>query len=199
MRTFKENSYDIVKLFINQIGIAIFSLFLLIAVGAAFENNDTLFGTFKIAVSVFAVIFYAVIVYYMFWEVGAKDAIRVAGGRAEFKPFKATFISAWANIPNLFVSGLCIILLCVYSVSSSEAVLDGFRILFLVCSWLMDMYLGIIQTIAPEAVAEPFAFNSYIVQSVLYFVIPSVVSCAVVNFGYFMGYNEKRIFSISKK
>ena len=32
MRFFKSNSYDIVKLYINQIGISIFSLFLYFAV-----------------------------------------------------------------------------------------------------------------------------------------------------------------------
>lgn len=39
MKIFKENSYDIVKLYVNQIGIMIFSMLLYTAVGS-FENES---------------------------------------------------------------------------------------------------------------------------------------------------------------
>ena len=56
MKFLKENSYDIVKLFINQIGIAIFSTVLYTAVGDI--EDVALRSGIRIAISAFAMLFY---------------------------------------------------------------------------------------------------------------------------------------------
>ena len=61
MKFFRENSYDIVKLFINQIGITIFSFMLYTAV--AMIDNDSLFLKINVFVSVFAIAFYFSLLY----------------------------------------------------------------------------------------------------------------------------------------
>ena len=81
MKIFKENSYDVVKLYVNQLGIMIFSMLLYTAVGA-FEN-EKLSLALSIFVSVFSICFYLVLIYYAIWEIGAKDKIRIDGGRME--------------------------------------------------------------------------------------------------------------------
>ena len=81
MKLFKENSYDIVRLYVNQLGIMIFSLLLYTAVGSF--SNETLSFWLSVFVSVFSVAFYLVLVYYVVWEIGAKDKIRIDGGRME--------------------------------------------------------------------------------------------------------------------
>ena len=56
MKFFKDNSYDIIKLYINQIGIAIFSLVLYTAIG--FLEDAGLNLKLRVVLSVFATLFY---------------------------------------------------------------------------------------------------------------------------------------------
>lgn len=67
----KERSYDIVKLFVNQIAISIFGTALSLA--TAGENRDAL----RIGTSVFSILFYLFIIYVMMWELGAKDSHKI--------------------------------------------------------------------------------------------------------------------------
>ena len=67
----KERSYEIVKLFVNQIVLSIFGTALTLA--AAGENQAGL----RIGSSVFAILFYLFIIYFMMWELGAKDSHKI--------------------------------------------------------------------------------------------------------------------------
>ena len=67
----KERSYEIVKLFVNQIVLSIFGTALTLA--AAGENQASL----RIGSSVFAILFYLFIIYFMMWELGAKDSHKI--------------------------------------------------------------------------------------------------------------------------
>jgi hypothetical protein len=160
------------------------------AIGGAFEKNESLQDTFKLAVSVFAVLFYCVIVYCMFWDLGAKDAIKIAGGRAEYRPFKAAIIALWASIPNIILGSGTLVFAIINNFSSTETVKSLLGTFLVLCTWVMDMYLGVIQTIAP---------NSAMFQSVLYLIIPTLVCVSTVQFGYFMGLKERKIFSLNTK
>ena len=51
MKTFKENSYDIVRLYVNQLGIMIFSMLLYTAVGSF--GDEKLSSALSIFVSVY--------------------------------------------------------------------------------------------------------------------------------------------------
>ena len=53
MKFFKENSYDVVRLFINQVGITIFSMIIYTAVGMVNIDSVARLGI-KVAISVFA-------------------------------------------------------------------------------------------------------------------------------------------------
>ena len=93
MKIFKENSYDIVRLYVNQLGIMIFTMLLVFAGG----QNTTL----GIIISLFSTVFYLVLIYYVVWEIGAKDKIRIEGGKAEPCKYKGLVMGLWANVPNL--------------------------------------------------------------------------------------------------
>ena len=67
MRFFKENSYDIVRLYINQIGISIFSMVLYTAVGTIELSSKLL----DVGLSVFLLGFYFTLIYTASWEYGA--------------------------------------------------------------------------------------------------------------------------------
>ena len=71
MKFLKENSYDILRLYINQIGITIFSLVLYFSVGML--DDKVLSLRLKIAISVFAMLFFFALLYTAAWDWGAKD------------------------------------------------------------------------------------------------------------------------------
>ena len=83
MRFLKENSYDIVRLYINQIGMTIFSLVLYFSVTSLGDNPDSaaLYVKLKIGISIFAILFFFALLYTAAWDWGANDKIRIDSGK----------------------------------------------------------------------------------------------------------------------
>jgi hypothetical protein len=85
-------------MFLNQFGIALLGLVLALAFGMA-ENY-----TWQVVSSVFAVLFYLFLIYYMTWEVGARDGIRIEHGRMQSRPLTGLYMSLLANTPNFILA-----------------------------------------------------------------------------------------------
>ena len=190
MKFLKQNSYDIVKLFVNQMGIMIFSLVLYTAVSIDGIGAD-LHLTLKILVSVFATLFYFALIYTAAWDMGAKDIIRIEGGRAERVPFKGGILSLVANFPNFILTAVAlIVVLC----SDAELAVDlpgAFATLNLIFRFLLSMYTGIIQGIfdfLPAASSVKFLY-----ETVGFLVLP-LLSVGVTQLGYAFGMRGIRIF-----
>ena len=130
MKFFKENSYDILRLYINQIGITIFSLLLYFSVASI--EDKTLGLRLKIAISVFAILFYFALLYTAAWDWGAKDKIRIDAGRLECKKYKGALMSLIANIPNFILAAGCVITMAVVIKTDSEAALAANQIFNLI-------------------------------------------------------------------
>ena len=128
MTIFKENSYDIVRLYINQIGIMIFSLFLYSAI--ADIEDEALFGTLRILVSVLYILFYFVLVYNIVWEIGAKDKIKAESGKYTYNTFKGAIISAFANVPNFVLALLSFIFFGCYKLFEGKWMIDTAGVVF---------------------------------------------------------------------
>ena len=94
----KENSYSMVKMFVNQIGMPVFGTMLALATA----GNPTLL----LCSSIFAILFYLFLLYSVGWEIGAKDKIRIDGGRMTEFPAKGFLIALGANLPNLLLAVL---------------------------------------------------------------------------------------------
>ncbi len=92
----KEHSYNMVKLFLNQIGMTVFGTMLALAL----SRHESLL----IASGVFSVIFFLALNYSVLWEIGAKDKIRIDGGRLKPMPYKGAILSAGANLPNIILT-----------------------------------------------------------------------------------------------
>ena len=189
MKFFKENSYDVIRLFINQIGIAIFSMIIYTAVAMVDINSKASLGI-KVAVSAFAMLFYFSLLYTVAWDWGAKDKIRIDGGRLEPIKLKGARIALLANIPNFvlsFVSALTwgLHVLGVKGVQGVSALFNTFTRL------LMSMYLGLLQGafVWLSEKGDVYQFG----QAVGYFFIP-ILAIAVTQFGYSFGLKEKKIF-----
>ena len=126
----KENSYDIVKMFINQIGMTIFGLIVAMATVSLSSKMELAKGERwpLLLGSVFGVLFYLFLLGYMTSEIGAKDGIRIEGKRMKFMPFKGLFMSLIANSVNLLLAVLAIVgKACVTNVSffSSDSVTEA--------------------------------------------------------------------------
>lgn len=191
MRFFHENADSIVKLYINQIGVAIFSMFIYTAAGAiSVEGVTSLF--IKIGISAFAVFFYFALLYTVMWEIGAKDKIRIEGGRMEEKKSKGILLGLYANMPNFVFIGLALVLLGIYTLTGANALYTIFLLLNGLFRIFVSMYLGIIQGLTDSLTGN----TDFLVETVLYLVF-SFVSALVIHFSYLMGLKEKRFFTRS--
>ena len=195
MKFFKENSYDIVRLLINQIGITIFSMILYTAVGMVNLEASTKLGI-NIALSVFAILFYFALLYTVAWDWGAKDKIRIDSGRMEPIKFKGAKMAAIANIPNFVLTFICVATFAVYLIADNEVCYTISVILNTIIRLLMSMYLGLLQGTFSALRSNTDMF--YFAQAIGYFIIP-VFGIAVTELGYFLGIKEKKIFSSKPK
>ena len=217
MRFFKENSESIIKLYINQIGIAIFAMFLYTAAGALSEKiTDSL--AMKILISVFSVAFYFVLVYNVAWEIGAKDKIRIDGKRATSRmrgetdttdadqdnsqsanPYKKTekkgiLLGIFANVPNFVIVGISIILSALYIATEAEVLKTIFAILNFLFRFFLSMYLGVIQGMTASIADENTMF---LIQTVLFFAF-SALAAVITHVSYVLGLKDFRFFATPK-
>ncbi len=192
MKFLKENSYDIVRLYVNQLGITIFSMALYTAVGTHGSKMSI-----KLIMSILATLFYLSLIYNYVWEYGAKDRIRVDGGKASKQTFKGLFMGLIANVPNFILSGLSIIFVSVTLLGGPEIFKALFAIVYMILRLHTAMYLGIIQGMTPNEVIPDVAnYPDCLLESILFFVLP-FLSVAVSHLAYTLGYKEIKIFSNS--
>ena len=194
MKFFKDNSYDIVKLFVNQVGITIFSLVLYTAVG--FIEDEALFDKVTVGVSVFSILFYFSLLYMATWDLGAKDIIRIEGGKDTRVAFKGGLMSLIANVPNFVLSLGCIISMGIFLMTSLDGAYTVFGVFNLLLRFVNSMYLGLISAIFSFAEADQNLY--FLWQSVGYLFFP-LLSVAVTHLGYEAGIRNFRIFGFVDK
>lgn len=193
MRFFKKNSYDIVRLFIDQGGIAIMAFMLYTAVGMIDDNSLTL--EIRLLISMFSILFYSVILYSTAWDIGAKDRLHVNAGREEAHQNKGLLLAVFANVPNFVITLISVILVGVYLLGGASGFYTAFGFLNLVFRFFLGMYLGLIQAIF--SFFEANSPLSYLWQTVGFFFAP-VFALFATGFGYRMGLGGKKIFSSKK-
>lgn len=174
----------ITKMIVNQIGMIIFGL----VISMATTQNDQLF----LVGSIFSVCFYCFLEYTVAWDLGARDKIRLDGGRTNYTPFKGAFISLAANTLNILLGILTVIgyfMLCdnlVHEAGCCASSLYG--VSANIARLIQPIYIGIIQTFSPY---NPIIF--------LLIPIPAIVFSFL---GYFVAIKGKSIsgmLGISRK
>lgn len=191
MKFFKENSYDIVRLLINQLGITIFSLVLYTAAG--FIEDEALNLKVRIILSVFATVFYFALLYTVCWDYGAKDKIRIDGGKYSATKFKGLIMSLISSIPTLILAFICVLSLIIYIAGGPEAFYTVFGIVNLLLRFISSMYLGILQGVFSGL---SYDMNlKFLWESVGYFVMP-FIAALICHLGYFLGRRETKLLSI---
>lgn len=211
MRFIKENFHNIVKLFINQIGVAIFAFFLYTAVGMI--EDASIKTTLNIVVSLLSILFFCFLLYTVAWEWGAKDKIRIDGGRLKEFKAKGALISLYANVINFFAALVSFVSILIFMLSQptkwlfdpslSIAIVDvpanfalelhsAFNILVRALSLA---YNGLVRGIFSGGTN---AFLIFLFETACFFVLP-LLSVLATHFGYIMGLKEKKIFPSSPK
>lgn len=200
MRFLKENSYDVVKLFINQIGIAIFSMALYSAVSIAWPGDGGMSSWAQVIISVFAILFYLVLIYTAMWEIGAKDKIKVDGGRMKQFNLKGILMGLLANVPNFLLCGLAALFMGIYLINGVEWLKGVFAILNLIFGFIESMYLGVVINIFPiaEGATAHAADIVYFNRTLAYLIMP-MLTVGVTGLGYWLGFKEFRVFSLANR
>lgn len=194
MKFLKENSYDIVRLYINQIGITIFSLILYFAASMSEDEGTSLL--ISLLISIFATGFYIVLIYSASWDYGAKDRIRVDAGRMKAIRHKGLYLALFANLPNFLLILLSLLGKGFYLLGLGA----GFETLFVVSNLILrfcaSSYLGILRGVfASLADAEDLY---YLLQTVGYLAL-TVLPCLAAEIGYRLGFRNCRLFSETGK
>lgn len=170
----KDNSKIISKLILNQIGAAILG----ITLTSAAVRSDTLF----VWMSIFASVFYWVLLYSAIWEEGGKERIRIDGGRAPMKPLRGLWVSLIANIPNIILA-LLIIIGHYFGVKGGAFEFEWAGNIKVIgrsiAIFYEGMYTGLVNTYSPN---NPFGY--------LFIILPGLVVSTV---GYVTGVNNFRL------
>ena len=190
MRFLKENSYDIIRLYINQIGITIFSLVLYFSITSLADNpdNSDMYLKVKVGISIFATIFFYALLYTAAWDWGANDKIRIDAGKIKKNIVKGALMAAIANSFNFILAGGCVISELIYT--NGEGLISQFFRPFLL--FTNAMYIGVIQWICSGI------SNTILSESIAYLIFP-LFAIAVTACGYIFGMKYIKIFPSANK
>ena len=174
---FRQYSYSVIKMFVNQFAISIFGLVLAMATAATKNNALTIF------VSIFSIVFYLFLIDTMTWEIGAKDRISVDCGKKKYRPHTGLLLSLLANLPNLI---LAVLFTVAYPFMQTEGWAANMSAIVMTISAIVEgMYRGITAAITlPDGKMLLHCWWSYFL-----IIVPALITAW---FSYFMGFKNKR-------
>lgn len=174
------------KLLLNQFGGAVLGIMLSSAAMASRYLN--------LATSILAIFFYLFLQYTTIWETGARDRIRVDGGRAAENKWQGLQIGLLANGPNILLAVLVILLTVVGVLGQWQWAGNADVVLTVIARFWQGMYNGVIIFVVPKGLSGAQTILSTLIYAAI--ILPSLVVTAV---GYRMGYKNRRIFPERKK
>ena len=167
---FKSNSDMIVKLYVHQFGLTVFG-YLLYSAASASKNKPLILG-----LGIFSAVFYLFVLYVLSWDVGAKDKIRIDGGRLTRDKFKGGKVALFGMLPNLVFATAALLGFVLQELGAWAKSIYG--IAQIIGVFLNSMYIGIDEYIG--IATQPFY---------LYLIcLPAIIVCCV---GYLLGTYEK--------
>ncbi len=169
---FKDNSYTIFKMFVNQLGMMFFGLVLSFAT----QTNDTLF----LVASAFSIVFYLFLLYTMTWDIGFREKVSVDNGRIPKRPLKGALISLCANSVNFLFA--IFITLANFVELSFIGTLGGIGSF---CGLALEgMYLGVLSNTVGGVAISSFWWVWFLIP------IPAILTCAI---AYYMGLRDFKL------
>lgn len=137
MKNILKNGFDtIIRMCVSQLGLTMFALMLAFAT----HNNQTLL----IVTSIFSIIFYMFILYIHTWEHGARERVKIDGGRLVYNKFTGLYLSLVANSLNILLGILYAIgYFCGGSSAGQKWAADMYNISKMLGLLLNGMYVGV--------------------------------------------------------
>ena len=174
IKTIKENYYMVIKIILNQLGMDFFGIVMFIAGSSAGmgEGREHIGSIAKIATSVFAILFYMVLLYTMSKDEGLKDEIRIESGRMKPQPLKFLWLSLAANVVNILL-GIIVTVGTVMGANAPGFVVDAVTVAIGGITLTEGMYLGVLQ--------EVFNMNGF---ACILIAAPAIITCTL---GYYIG------------
>ena len=179
-KLFRDNSYTVVRLLLNQIALSLFSL-MLVSVYATFD-----FRSVQAIVGVFGAGLYLYLQYTVMWSDGAKDRVRVSVDHAKYIPGKGVYLALFANSINLLLA-----VLATLSDFFGAAVpfFGNLQFAKVVLNLVQTMYLPLVTLFVP---ASRIPFYLYLLSPV-----PAIAVCGI---AFENGYrNRLPLYSTAKK
>lgn len=167
IKYFKENLSSISKLFINHVGMTVFALVVLITSSLLTKKigNPVVFYI----MGGLTVLMYFSLIYTAMWERGAKDKLKVDGGRMKQGLLHGLYMYLMANAISIFLALLTFIVACFVS-DPNSGVYGAYDVVKIITHFWGAIYMPITKI----ELASP------IVHSLLYFAIilpGAIVSC----------------------
>ena len=196
MKFFKNNSYDIIKLYINQVGITIFAMIMYTAGGMINTSADSGIPiSIRWGISIFSTLFYFTLIYMAAWDLGAKDNIRYEGGKIARDGIKGLKLSLFANSINFFLCAIVIVSATIYCFTEAQWAGSIFGVFDMLLRFSASMYIGIIQAVFSSFTASTTVLH--LLQGCA-FLVMALVSVLITHWGYRFGLSERRIFSLKR-
>lgn len=168
----KKRSYDIVKMFINQLALSIFGNALALATGEKMAG-------LRIATGVFSVGFYLFLIYIMLWDLGAKDRHRLEKNEEGQTGLTGLYMALAASTPNFLLAILVTLGTFLPAMGTAGGVSK------LIALFLEGMYTGLL---AISVGGSPLHSTWFV-----YFLLPLPL-IATSTVAYWAGTKEFRIF-----
>ena len=204
MNFLKKNFHDILKLYINQIGISIFYFAIIFPLNTISGENG-LPAVWDLVVSLFSMFFYFTLIYCVVWEIGAKDKIRIDAGRCEPTPAKGFLLGTFAIIPNLIFSVPLVILAII---GCFTAACNNVYAVFLVIARfhevfynsIISSFIGVNGLLTPATgdILNSALPTHQLIYSIIIFVLP-LFAVLVTHLAYYMGSHERKLFGFITK
>lgn len=173
------------KMFLDQIAMTVFGTMLSFA---TLKNEGLLLTS-----SIFSILFYLMLLYTVGWDIGARDKIRIDGGRMKPFPMKGFLIALGANTLNILLA-----LLIGIGVMIDTEWSNGMALICNAVARLAEgMYLGVISILEHKLFENPGIRDVW--WWFLIIVIPSLFTGWL---SYFMGTRDlsvSRILGIKRR
>lgn len=183
----KKNSYEIVRLILNQIALSVFGVVLIMAARMRGKGG---FDWLSLVVSIFSTLFYLYVLYATLLEIGGKHRVKVEAGSMARDDCFGLKLMLIAQIPN-FVVLACMFFgwLFGHAVANNSFFVGMYGVAQIIMYFLQSMYDGIIGAIIPNAANTMNYFFVWLAYLI------SVLPAILVSFGsYILGVEDKKLF-----
>ncbi len=186
MKKFFEDGIDtIVKMIVTQLGMTMFGIMVTMAAKIVPQKEGSDKNILILVASLAAIVFYMFLLYIHVWEKGARDKIKIDGGRLEQCKLKGLYLSLVANSLNIFL-GLIIIAtyyFCDFINNTPTLPYQIFGIANDFARIIQGMYIGILNYFFPNATATP----------PIMFLVITLPALAISTLAYYLGSENRKI------